>query len=130
MSPVKTQHAKLSRTLDLDEIIHRLETMGNPEALEGMSRFGITTKKAYGVSVPKLRTLTKEIGRDHKIALSLWDTGIHEARILAGMVDDPKMVIGDRMESWARDFDSWDIVDSSCGSLFDKTPFAVGKALE
>ncbi len=104
--------------------------MGNPDALVGMSRFGITTGKAYGVSVPKLRTLAKEIGWDHQIALSLWDTGIHKARLLAGIVDDPQKVTEDQMESWARDFDSWDLVDGSCGNLFDKTPLAVDKALE
>ncbi len=107
-----------------------MKAMGNPDALVGMSRFGITTGKAYGVSVPKLRTLAKEIGWDHQIALSLWNTGIHEARILAGMVDDPQKVTKDQMESWAREFDSWDLVDGSCGNLFDKTPLAVDKAME
>ncbi len=107
-----------------------MKSMGNPDALVGTSRFGISTGKAYGVSVPKLRTLAKEIGWSHQIALSLWDTGIHEARILAGMVDDPQKVTEDQMESWAREFDSWDLVDGSCGNLFDKTPLAVDKAME
>ncbi len=104
--------------------------MGNSDALEGMSRFGITTATAYGVSIPKLRALAREVGKDHQTALSLWDTRIHEARILAGMVDDPRDVTEDQMESWAKDFDSWDVVDGSCGTLFDKTSFALDKALE
>jgi 3-methyladenine DNA glycosylase AlkD len=74
--------------------------------------------------------MAKKFCRDHVMALQLWRTGIHEARILAGMIDDPALVDEDQMEDWAKDFDSWDIVDGSCGNLFDKTPFAVKKAHE
>src|SRR5712692_63774 len=95
-----------------------------------MARFGIRGGNVYGVSVPNLRTLAKKVGENHHVAIDLWRTGIHEARILAGMVDDPGEVTVAQMESWVRDFDSWDVVDGSCGNLFDKTPFAVEKALE
>lgn len=71
-----------------------------------------------------------KIGKDHLMAQQLWRTGIHEARILAGMVDEPTQVSEAQMEDWAIDFDSWDVVDGSCGNLFDKTPFAVKKAHE
>jgi len=70
------------------------------------------------------------VGRDHLFALKLWETGLHDARLLATMVDDPKQITIDQMDKWVRDFDSWDIVDGSCGNLFDKTPFAVAKAKE
>jgi len=70
------------------------------------------------------------VGRDHLFALKLWETGLHDARLLATMVDDPKQITLDQMDKWVRDFDSWDIVDGSCGNLFDKTPFAVAKAKE
>ena len=77
-----------------------------------------------------LRTLAREIGRDHTLAGELWDTGIHEARILASIVDDPKAVTEEQMEKWVADFDSWDVCDQCCGNLFDKTPFAAGKVVE
>ncbi len=126
----KSRRAESDGTPSLETILSRLKAMGNSDALEGMSRFGITTATAYGVSIPKLRALAREVGKDHQTALSLWDTRIHEARILAGMVDDPRDVTEDQMESWAKDFDSWDVVDGSCGTLFDKTSFALDKALE
>src|SRR5712691_8021757 len=104
--------------------------MGDPKAVEGMARFGIQSSNSFGVSVPKLRTLAQEVGRDHLLALKLWETGLHDARLLATMIDDPKQITIDQMDKWVHDFDSWDIVDGSCGNLFDKTPFAIGKAKE
>ncbi len=121
---------RLPETQNVDDIIIRLRSLGNPDAVKGMARFGIKTSKAYGISIPRLRTLARNMGKEHSVAQGLWDTGIHEARILAGIVDDPKEVTEDQMESWAKVFDSWDVVDGVCGSLFDKTPFAVKKALE
>ncbi len=94
-----------------------------------MARFGINSKNAYGVSVPNLRKLAEEIGKSHALAHQLWASGVHEARILASMIDDPKLVNEDQMERWVKDFDSWDICDQCCGNLFDKTRFAYGKAL-
>ena len=95
-----------------------------------MSRFGIQTTKAFGVSIPNLRELATDIGMSHGLALMLWKTEVHEARILAGMIDDPTKIDEDQMEDWAGDFDSWDVVDGSCGNLFDRTSFAVKKAHE
>jgi 3-methyladenine DNA glycosylase AlkD len=95
-----------------------------------MARFGITPDRALGVRVPDLRRLAKEIGTDHRLALALWRSGLHEARILSSMIDDPRQVTESQMESWAQDFDSWDLCDQCCGNLFDKTPFAYRKAIE
>src|SRR3989454_5469609 len=104
--------------------------MGDPKAVEGMARFGIQSGDSFGVSVPKLRTLAREVGRDHQLALELWETTLHDARLLASIVDDPEKVTIDQMDKWVGNFDSWDVVDGSCGNLFDKTPFAVVKARE
>lgn len=95
-----------------------------------MARFGINPDRALGVRIPDLRRLAKQVGTDHSLALGLWKTGIHEARILASMIDDPAAVTERQMESWAGDFDSWDLCDQCCGNLFDRTPFAYGKAVE
>jgi 3-methyladenine DNA glycosylase AlkD len=89
-----------------------------------MARFGIATDRALGVRIPDLRRLAREIGRDHGLALRLWRSGVHEARILASMIDDPARVTERQMEAWARSFDSWDLCDQVCGNLFDRTPFA------
>ena len=107
-----------------------LRDMGDPAQLPGMARFGINTESALGISVTRLRALARTLGRDHDLAAALWDSGVHEARILATIVDDPAEVDEAQMEAWADDFDSWDLCDQACGNLFDRTPFAFAKAAE
>ncbi len=95
-----------------------------------MARFGINVDNALGIGVTQLRKLARPIQRDHDLAQQLWATGIHEARILASIVDLPSEVSEAQMEAWAAEFNSWDLVDQCCGNLFDKTPFAWDKATE
>ena len=110
------------------DVMTRLRSLANADNVAGMARFGINPANTLGVSIPSLRGLAREAGRDHALALRLWRSGIHEARILAGMVDDPARVTPTQMERWALDFDSWDVCDQVCSNLFDRTPFAYGKA--
>ena len=117
-------------SITLEHLMEELDSKGTPKAVAGMSRFGIQTGTALGVSIPQLRELAKKAGTNHDLAQKLWKTGIHEARILASMIDDPSKVSEKQMEKWAKDFDSWDVVDGCCGNLFDKTKFAVSKAHE
>jgi 3-methyladenine DNA glycosylase AlkD len=113
------------------EVLEELQARANPADLEGMARFGINTNRALGGSrLPDLRALAKRIGPDHGLAQQLWRSKVHEARLLAPMVDDPAQVTEGQMEAWAKDFDSWDVVDAVCCTLFDKTPFAWEKAVE
>jgi 3-methyladenine DNA glycosylase AlkD len=119
-----------SPRISLEFVVGEIRRRRNPAALPGMSRFGIETSKAFGVSLPELRRLSSAIRKNHDLAEQLWKTAFHEARLLAGMIDDPSKVSEAQMEEWAMDFDSWDIVDGTCGNLFDKTPFAVRKAHE
>ena len=116
--------------MNAKQVVERLRSLGDPEAVEGMARYRIQSSTSFGVSVPQLRKLAREIGRNHSLAQNLWATGLHDARLLATMVDDPKQVTIRQMESWVQDFDSWDVVDGCCGNLFDKTPYAVEKAKE
>ena len=112
------------------EIIQQLKSLSDPVAVAGMKRFGIQTKNTFGVSIPHLRKIAKQIGKDHPLAERLWASGIHEARILASMVDDPKVVTEKQMEKWVKDFDSWDVCDQCCSNLFDKTRWAHQKAVQ
>jgi len=95
-----------------------------------MSRFGINTENAHGISLYVLRPKAKEIGQNHELAMELWKTGVHEARLLACFIGDPEKLTGKQMESMAKDFDSWDICDQCCSSLFDPNPLAWKKAVE
>jgi len=111
-------------------VIERLRSLKNPKNIEGMARFGISAKNTLGISIPILRSMAKEIGKDHALALSLWRSGIHEARILSSLMDDPRLVTERQMDDWAGDFDSWDVCDQVCMNLFSKTPYAIKKAKE
>ena len=111
-------------------VLRQLRRLANPANVAGMARFGINPTHTLGVPIPVLRRLAREIGRDHDLAQALWASGVHEARILAGFIDDPARVTRAQMNRWAADFDSWDVCDQVCSSLFDRTPFAFHKAVE
>jgi 3-methyladenine DNA glycosylase AlkD len=113
-----------------EQIIAKLKQLGNAQAIEGMERFGIRPFQALGVSIPTLRKMAKDIGRNQTIAVELWDSGIHEARILASMIAEPQLVTAELMDAWVHEFDTWDVCDQVCGNLFDRTPFAFEKAIE
>jgi 3-methyladenine DNA glycosylase AlkD len=116
--------------MQYQEVIDQLQALANPEAVEGMARFGIKGQTVYGISLPELRNLAKQIGANSDLAHQLWASGIHEARILASLIEVPAKVTEAQMEQWAQDFDSWDLCDQCCGNLFDKTPWAYTKATE
>ena len=100
--------------------------MSTPEHFAKLSYFGIKDDNALGVKIPLLRQLAKKIGKNHELALELWKTKIHEARILAVFIDDPKKVTENQFDSWVSDFNSWDICDQCCGLLI-RTPYALSK---
>jgi 3-methyladenine DNA glycosylase AlkD len=110
-----------------DEIVEKLRALARPDQLEGMARFAIAGKKRLGVSVPAMRKLAEETGRDHELALELWKTGIPEAQIVAGMIGEPKKLTEKKMEEWVKDFESWDVCDQVCMNLFEKSPLALKK---
>jgi 3-methyladenine DNA glycosylase AlkD len=112
------------------EILETLQKNRDSVKVEGMEQFGILGKDMLGIPIPFLRKLAKEIGINHTLAQKLWDSGLHEARILASMIDNPSLVTIHQMEMWVRDFDSWDLCDQVCMNLFDKTPFAYEKAIQ
>lgn len=122
----------------VDEVVADLRDRRDPTALAGMARYGIKVDNAYGVSIPELRALGRKIvaqlgRRDparHSFALGLWETGIHDARLLAGMVDLADTVTAAQMDAWVLDLDSWDVCDQLCNNLFVDTSLAWDKALE
>jgi 3-methyladenine DNA glycosylase AlkD len=116
--------------MEFDEVISKLRTYHNPKNVEGMAHFGINPANTLGVSVPTLRAMAREIGTNHNLAQRLWDSGIHEARILTTMIDDPEKVTPRQMDKWVKDFDSWDVCDQCCSNLFDKTKWATQKAIQ
>jgi 3-methyladenine DNA glycosylase AlkD len=116
--------------MDYDEILALLRTYANANNVAGMARYGINPQNTLGVPVKILRQIAKPIKKDHPLALQLWASGIHEARILASLVADPRQVDEALMESWVQDFDSWDVCDLTCNNLLGFSTLAHSKALE
>ena len=108
----------------LAEALALLHAAARPAELAGMARFGIVGAGRLGLSVPSMRRIAKALGTEHELALALWDTGIPDARIVAGMVADPALLGSERMDRWALGFDSWDVCDQVCGSAFRASPLA------
>jgi 3-methyladenine DNA glycosylase AlkD len=108
----------------VDAILTQLERKGSRRGVDGMARYGIVARKAFGVSVGEMRVMAKKIGRDHALAARLWKTGWQESRMLAVLIDDPKLVTSRQMDAWARDFENWADCDTACFHLFDKTALA------
>jgi len=114
----------------LDDVVDALRERADPSRLDGMARYGIDTSRALGVSMPGIRAVARSVGPRHALAQRLWATEIHEARILASMVDEPDRVTPPQMDRWARNFTSWDVCDQVCSNLFVRTPHAYAKATE
>jgi 3-methyladenine DNA glycosylase AlkD len=116
--------------MQVNEVIELLKSKSNPtpENLKGMARYGINTGRALCVSTPDIQKLAKQIGKDHALALQLWEAGWRESRILAAMIDEPARVTGEQMDSWVKDFDSWDVCDAACLHLFSWSSLAFEKA--
>lgn len=115
---------------NVEKILRELKKVSSPDAKSKQEYFGVLNVNSYGLTTPQMRKIAKEIGKNHDLALQLWKTGIHEARHVAIFIADPKQVTQQLMEQWLKDFNSWDIVDNTCGTLFEKTPFAFDKAIE
>ena len=110
--------------MNTKEILIELKQNENSKNKIGMARFGINTDKAFGISVKFLRALGKEIGKNHKMALELWESGYHEARILATIIDEPEKTSKTQLNNWLRDVNSWDLCDQLCNNLIVKTVYA------
>ncbi|HEX5124285.1 MAG TPA: DNA alkylation repair protein [Rhodanobacteraceae bacterium] len=106
------------------EAIAWLKRKGSKAGRDGMARYAIPSDRAFGVSMKDVQALGKTLGRDHTLALALWDTGCYEARALCAYVDEPARVTAAQMDRWCRDFDNWATCDTLCFALFDRTPHA------
>lgn len=102
--------------------MRRVAATGDSRAkIEGMKRFGIRPERALGLTTPQLRTIARATGRSQPLAEALWETGIHDARILASLIGDPVTITRATMDKWTRDFASWDVCDACCCNLFDRS---------
>jgi 3-methyladenine DNA glycosylase AlkD len=108
-------------------VLAELKALGSAEGRAGMARFGINIENAYGVSMAAARPLARKYQRQHELAAGLWASGVHEAQILAALIDDPTLVTPKQMDAWVADLNSWDLCDQACMKLFAKTPHVAEK---
>ena len=113
-----------------EQVLAELQARANLDQLGGMARHGMSVERRLGVKVPELRKLARRLGKDHRLALALWDSGIDDARILASMVDEPDRLDEAQMDAWVGDFNSWDVCDQVCMNLFENSPLAWSKIRE
>lgn len=106
------------------ELVAELRAHANPENVAGMARYGINPDGTLGVSMPTIRDLAKPYRGQHEVAMCLWASGIHEARIMAALVEDPAQVSRAQMDEWVRDVDSWDVCDQLAIKLIRRTDHA------
>src|SRR5262245_44665603 len=92
-----------------------------------MARYAIPSDHALGVRMNDIQKLARQLGRDHTLALQLWDTGVYEARMLCAYVDEPARVTAAQMDRQARAFDNWAVCDTLCFALWVQTPHAFPK---
>jgi 3-methyladenine DNA glycosylase AlkD len=114
----------------LHEAMELLQRQARPAELAGMARFGINPEGRLGLSVPAMRRIAKSLGREHALALTLWDSGVPDARIVAAMVAEPQRLTARQMDAWVSDFNSWDVCDQVCANAFSAAPLAWDKVQE
>ena len=101
-----------------------LKSHSTKATLDSMARYAIPSDHAYGVAMRDIKALGKTLGRNHALAVALWDTGVYEARMLTSFVADPEQLTPGQMDRWCRDFDNWAFCDAMCFNLFDRSPHA------
>ena len=112
---------------DAKSVVESLQRRGTKASRDAMARYNIPSDRAFGVPMRDIQTLAKQLGRNHELALALWETGWYEPRLLAAYVDDPALVTVSQMDKWCRDFDNWAVCDTVCFALFDRTRHAWGR---
>lgn len=104
--------------------LQQLRAQARPEQLQALARFAIVGEGRLGLSVPQMRALGRQWGRDHALALALWDTAIPDAQIVASLLADPAALTVAQMNAWTRDMQAWDVCDQTCLNAFRRSPLA------
>jgi len=130
-TPATSNPSQPSLERQVKAVLASLKQLADKRVLEDMSkRYGVYTTKAFGVSMSNIQKVARPLGRNHELALALWETGWYEARMVTSFVDDPALVTSAQMDEWVRDFDNWGICDTMCFNLFDRTPHAWRKVAQ
>ncbi len=127
LKAAKSGGTKASPARRAKAAVASLKRFGTKSVRDGMARYGIPSDKAFGVPMNRIQKLARSLGKDHDLAVALWNTGWYEARLLAAYVDEPERVTPAQMDRWCGDFDNWAVPDTVCFVLFDRTPHAFAR---
>ena len=110
--------------MDFQEVINYFEEIQDENVVNSNKRFAIGCEHSYGIRLPVIRKLAKEIGKDHNLAIKLWNHPYHESHLLATMIEQKEKVTSKQLDEWVISFYSWDIVDQACINLLVDLPEA------
>jgi 3-methyladenine DNA glycosylase AlkD len=116
--------------MEVQEIIDEIKRHMHGSVSENLSNLGVDYKMSYGVSIPELQQIAKNYIGNHKLALDLYQLEIRECKILASLIDDPKMITGEQIDEWAQSFTNVEIVDQVCSNLLWKSEYALSRSIE
>ena len=116
--------------MKLQIIIEEIKNRRNGAISHNLSYLGLNYKVNYGVIITELKEIAESYKYDHQLALSLYQQDIRECKILASMIDDPKEVTIEQMDTWSQDFTNTEIVEQTCSNLFWKSEFGLSKSIE
>ena len=110
--------------MEFDQIIQEFERLSDVDFAQNMKKFGIRYVKSYGLRLPQIRKVAKQCGKNHDLALKLWDHGYHETYLMATLVEESEKVSSKQLNDWVNMFYSWDLVDQACINLLRFIPEA------
>ena len=111
--------------MEFNQIIQEFEDLSDVDFAENMKKFGIQYVKSYGLRLPQIRKIAKQCGKNHELALKLWNHSYHETYLLATLVEEPNKVDSVQLNGWVNTFYSWDLVDQACINLLRFIPEAI-----
>ena len=110
--------------MEFDQIIQEFERLSDVDFAQNMKKFGIRYVKSYGLRLPQIRKVAKQCGKNHDLALKLWNHGYHETYLMATLVEESEKVSSEQLNDWVNTFYSWDLVDQACINLLRFIPEA------
>ncbi|KAA3648963.1 MAG: hypothetical protein DWP95_02475 [Proteobacteria bacterium] len=106
------------------DVFKLLEENQNPRGIQNWQEMEAkSTYKSLGIGLTVLRKLAKQVGKNHDLAMELWDSDYYDMKVLAVLIDDPKLITRAQMEAQVEDIDFGMLVHvfSACGAPVAKT---------
>lgn len=102
------------------EIIKELQSQASEKYKANVVKMGIPEEHCIGVSTGEVRNIAKKAGKSNELAFELWNTGYHEAKLLAILIFDKKDLTHADIEKLMDEVVSWDLCDHLCKNLIAK----------